>query len=288
MPERILVFGGSGQVARALREFCPEAVFTARPECDFEKPETVLSALARHNPTLVLNPAAYTEVDKSETERELALQLNARMPGAIAHWCRENGASLVHFSTDYVYSGTGDEFWKESDQPGPLNWYASSKLEGENVIQVVGGHHVILRTSWVYSPWGKNFVRTMARLGRERESLDIVNDQFGAPTYAPDLARAVAALIRHPDFRKRAGVYNIANSGITNWHAFASRIFDRLKNRGEALRVKTLNPISTEQYPLAAQRPRNSRLDTGRIETDFGIRLRPWTEALDECLASLT
>lgn len=288
MSERILVFGRNGQVARALGAACPEATFTSQPDCDFERPETVIAALERFKPAIVVNPSAFTEVDKAETEYDTALRINAHVPNLIAKWCRDQGASLIHFSTDYVYSGTGDSFWKETDKPGPLNKYAQSKLEGEKAIQAADCHHFILRTSWLYSLWGKNFVRTMLRLGQERETLGVINDQFGAPTYAADLARAVVSLIRHPEFRKYGGIYNIANSGITTWHGLAARIFDTLRSRGQTLKLNQLNAITTEQYPLPAERPKNSRLDTSRIAGDFGIKLRPWEQALDECLTELT
>lgn len=279
-----LVFGTSGQVALALRALLPEAVYISQEACDFEHPESIVAVLAKHNPSVVINPSAYTQVDLAEKEFEKALKINAEAPKKMAEWCRLNGASLVHFSTDYVYRGDGDHFHLEDEKPDPPNRYGLSKLAGDQAIAASGCHYVILRTSWVFSPWGKNFMKTMLTLGAEREALSVVNDQIGSPTYAPDLARAVVAITEHPKFQDKtvSGVFHAINQGITSWHGFAEEIFNQARESGLALRLSALNGIPSSSYPTPAVRPKNSRLDTNRLFETLNVRLRPWQEALAE------
>ncbi|NJL25166.1 MAG: dTDP-4-dehydrorhamnose reductase [Calothrix sp. SM1_5_4] len=200
----VLVFGSNGQVAQALKALLPEAVFLSRTECDLERPGQAAAALEKHKPRVVINAAAYTEVDKaeSENERSRAHQINAAAVQEIAFWCARNDVSLIHYSTDYVYPGDGDLPWSELAPVAPRNHYGQTKLDGEAAIRSAGCHHVILRTSWVFSPVGKNFVKTMLKLGLEREHLSVVDDQVGSPTYAPDIARATLRVLGHPHFAK--------------------------------------------------------------------------------------
>ena len=284
---RVLVFGREGQVSSALSNLMPDAQFTARDTCDLERPEDIERELNQHRPRVVINPAAYTAVDAAESDRDRALRVNAEAPGVMARWCKRHAASLIHFSTDYVYPGTGREPWTELDATGPLNVYGESKLEGERAIEACGGHHLILRTSWVYDAFGQNFVRTMLRLGREREELQIVDDQIGAPTYALDLAVATLKILTHPQFLRSSGRFNIANVGQTSWFEFARVIFARWRALGQSLKVESVRAISSAEYPTPARRPQNSRLNTDKLDRQFGIRLRPWDEALVAALEQL-
>lgn len=283
----IVVFGTEGQVARSLRILEPEAIYVSRAECDFTRPEQIRPYLERVRPRLVINPAAFTDVDRAEKDFAEALSVNAESPAEIARWCAASGASLVHYSTDYVYSGDGENFWRESDPTHPLNKYGESKWRGEQAVTASGCHHVILRTSWVYSPFGKNFVRTMIRLGQEREALRVVNDQIGSPTYAFDLAEATVKICAHPNFKNTSGVFNTVNSGTTSWYGLAAETFKLMREFGEPLKVQKLEPIPAREYPLPAARPSNSRMNTEKLEQIFGVKLRAWDLALKACLEEM-
>lgn len=280
----VLVFGTNGQVSRALRSYFPQALFISRAECDFEKTVQITEVLEKYRPNLIINPAAYTEVDKAETEGERAELINARAPAIIAQWCAERNASLVHYSTDYIYQGSGQKCWSEQDPVDPQNAYGTTKLHGEEAIRQSGCHHVILRTSWVYDSSGKNFFTTMLRLGRERELLRVVNDQIGAPTYAVDLAEATKRMCDESNFSRGSGVFNLANAGSTSWYGFASLIFEILRSKGVDLKVVNVEPILSSDYPTPAKRPLNSRLDTQKFKETFGFELRAWDAAVRACL----
>lgn len=271
-----LIFGRNGQLARSLREIWPQATFLS---VDFTV-DDLPATLDENRPRLVINTAAYTNVDRAETEPELAMQINAEAPDKIARWCAGAGAKLVHVSTDYVFDGHGNRPWRESDTPAPLNAYGRSKRAGE--VAVLAAGQIVVRTSWLYSPWGRNFLKTMLTLGAERERLTVVNDQFGAPTYAPDLAQALARLTAHPAFGPALGVYHLTNAGVTTWFDFARAIFERRPGR-----VREVVPLTTAEFPSPALRPHNSRLDNAKIQREFGIQMRPWTESLDEALRRL-
>jgi len=215
----ILVFGKNGQVATALREILPEAIFLGSEAANFLSPESVIQALETHKPTVIINAAAYTQVDKAETERDAALTINAKTPGTIAQWCKSHNALLIHYSTDYVFDGSGDKPWLETDTPNPQNYYGLSKWEGEKAIQASGCKHYIFRVSWVYSPWGANFKKTILRLAQEREELKIVADQWGSPTKAEDIAGA----------SQEFGLYHWRFSEYTTWHQFAMTIVEEAK-----------------------------------------------------------
>lgn len=287
---RILLTGTTGQVGRAL--FAPLArlgtvLSINRSQLDLSRPETIGQAFDRLKPDLIVNPAAYTAVDRAEDDRQLAFRVNADAPGAMAAWAARHNVPLVHFSTDYVFDGSGAAPWREDDVPAPLSTYGASKLAGEKAVRAAAGEHLIIRTSWIYSNHGQNFMLTMARLADQRKELRIVADQFGAPTSARVIADAVMKIL---DF-KRAGpvcrfstgcnVINIASSGETNWHGFASAIIAGLKNRGINVETERVVPIRTEDYPTKARRPHNCRLDSHRLNEVFGIKMLPWRDALD-------
>lgn len=284
---RWLVFGKTGQVAQGLAALAPQAIFVGRDQCELTDKGFVRAVLDQYSPRVVINAAAYTDVDKVETDSENAMRVNAEAPAEMARWCAVNGSSLVHYSTDYVYKGDGERPWREDDALEPLNQYGVSKLAGELAIRESGCHHIILRTSWIFSPVGKNFVKTMLRLGMERENLRIVCDQIGSPTYAPDIARATLQIVSHPKFRDSEGIFNLVNSGTTSWFDFANQIFASARAVGIPLKVQRVERIPSQEYPLPARRPLNSRMSTEKINTQFDIQLRSWDSALADCLAQL-
>ena len=244
-------------------------------------------------PNLIINPAAYTAVDRAEDERELAFAVNAEAPAAIARWAARNRVPLLHFSTDYVFDGEGETPWREDSQTAPLSVYGASKLAGEKGIRAAGGPHLIVRTSWVYAADGANFLRTIARLARERTEIRVVADQVGAPTSASVIADALTRVLAANlsdlprSFARAEGLMNIAASGETTWYGFASRIVEGLRARGVSLAVRSIVPIRTEEYPTQAKRPRNSRLDLTRLWQLFEIRTPGWADTLEAVLDQL-
>jgi dTDP-4-dehydrorhamnose reductase len=286
---RILITGVTGQVGGALHDALrPSATVIGadRSMLDLSQPEKIASVLGRCAPDLILNPAAYTAVDRAEDERELAFRVNAEAPGAIAQWAASHGVPVVHFSTDYVFDGTGSRPWREDDPTGPLSVYGASKLAGELEVRAAAGPHLIVRTSWVYAATGSNFLQTIVRLAQERAELRIVADQFGAPTSARLIANAVSTIILDggPSLAKRVsaagGLVNISAAGETTWHGFATSIIQGMKSRGVAFKVQNIEPILTSDYPTKARRPCNSRFDLTRLAKVFGIRPPDWDEAL--------
>jgi len=287
---RILITGVTGQVGGALCGALASAgvVLAAdRNELDLSRPERLPAALDRMAPDIIVNPAAYTAVDRAEDEWELAHLINAAAPGAIANWAAAHRVPFIHFSTDYVFDGAGAQPWREDDRTGPLSAYGASKLAGEHAVRAARGPHLIIRTSWVYAANGVNFLRTIARLARERKELRIVADQFGAPTSARTIADAVAGIIGKDGpplaerFAAAGGLVNVAASGETSWHGFAVAIVNGLRVRQVALAVENVVPIQTEDYPTKAKRPANSRLDLARLKRVFGIETKRWDTALD-------
>jgi dTDP-4-dehydrorhamnose reductase len=255
-------------------------------EFDLSKPEALADRLDGFSPDLIINPAAYTAVDRAEDERELAFLINARGPGAIAQWAAKHRVPLVHFSTDYVFDGSGETPWREDSVTGPLSVYGASKLAGDTAIRAAGGAHLIARTSWVYAAKGANFLRTIARLASERKELRIVADQIGAPTAASAIANAITDIVRpnlsnlNELFARNGGVVNLVCTGETSWHGFASAIVAGLKSRGVKLAAETIIPIATSDFPTKAKRPGNSRLDLSRLKNQFGVTTPSWQEAL--------
>jgi dTDP-4-dehydrorhamnose reductase len=251
---------------------------------DFTKPETVRSLLDRFRPEMIVNPAAYTAVDRAEIDKELAWVINAEGPRLLARWARDHGAFLIHYSTDYVFDGSGCRPWREEDPTGPLNVYGASKLAGENAIREMGPAHAILRTSWLYSPVGKNFLLTMLNLGKEREELGIVADQIGAPTSAEVVAEGTMRILKSDLSPKRQGTYHLACTGETSWHRFAEAIFEGARSRGWPMNVRNVIPITSEEYKTPARRPMNSRLSVAKFAETFGWTPPDWKAALEATL----
>ena len=279
----ILVIGRSGQVARALAQY-PGVVTVGRPEVDLAKSKTLAAALARHAPATVINAGAYTAVDAAEAERDEAFAINAAGAGHLARACARAGVPIVHISSDYVFDGTATRPWQEDDDITPLSAYGASKAEGEAQVRAAGRRHVILRTSWIYSEAGRNFLTTMLRLGRERPELAVIDDQVGAPTYAADVAAAIARIVEAAETRDdNWGTFHFANAGSTTWFGFATEIFARAEALG--WHVPKLKPITTAEYPTPARRPAYSVLDTAKIAHVFGIAPPDWREALTRCMA---
>lgn len=296
LPGRVLIVGAAGQLGRELqRSFADFGTISAvdRESIDLAVPEHIRALVQQMKPSVILNAAAYTAVDRAESEPELAKAINAEAPRVLAEEARQKGALLVHYSTDYVFDGTKQGPWTEADPTKPLSVYGGTKLAGETAIRDVGGPSLIFRTSWVYGPHGNNFLLTMLRLARERESLSVVDDQIGAPTSSIVLADATRAIVEGISERRLggpaswAGLYHMTCGGSTSWCGFAKAIFARAKNLldGKNPEVKA---IPTSEYPTPATRPRNSVLSNARLKERFGIELPAWETALDEVLAKLT
>lgn len=285
----IFITGGSGQVGFELqRQFAlfGNVLAPTRQELDLTNAQAVDAYLAQHKPALILNAAAYTAVDRAESEPEQARRLNAELPAQLAHYAAHHDATLVHYSSDYVYPGNGETPWQEDSLTGPLSVYGQTKLEGDEAVVNSSAMHLIFRTSWVYAARGNNFMKTMLRLGRECESLDIVSDQIGAPTPARLIAQvtAMSFSINHSQLIPRLpkGIYHLAPRGETSWHGFAQEIFRRAAHAGQALAITTdkVRPIATRDYPTPATRPLNSRLRTTKLEDVLGVTLPAWDEQL--------
>lgn len=287
---RVLVLGADGQLGRELRRARAPAglslSFAGRSDIDITS-DGAAAALTAMRPDAVINAAAYTAVDKAESEPELAFAINRDAPALLAREAATLGAPFLHISTDYVFSGEKPGPYVETDIKQPLNVYGRSKSEGENAILSCHAGALILRTSWVYSPFGANFVKTMLRLGETRDSVRVVADQIGRPTAAGDLAAVCLALVARQLAGSDAakGVLHFANEGKASWADVAGAIFSEAATRGR--RPVAVTSISTADYPTPAKRPANSLLDTSRIETEFGIVPRPWRAALSECVAEL-
>ena len=290
---RIIVIGKEGQVARALAERAPtheaEAVLLGRPRLDLADPSGIEDILRETDGDLIVNAAAYTAVDQAEAEPELADAINGIGAGVVAGAARTMGVPLIQLSTDYVFDGTLDRPYREDDAVKPLGAYGASKLLGETAVAAETEDHVILRTAWIYSPFGRNFVKTMLRLAAERDEIGVVADQAGSPTSALDLADGIYGVARNllerPQERNLRGIFNMAGADFASWAEFAAEIF-ALSARlgGPAARVR---PLSTADYPTPAKRPGNSRLDCTKLETIHGIRLPSWHVSLKPCLKRL-
>jgi dTDP-4-dehydrorhamnose reductase len=295
MTLRVFVTGaGDGQVARSIGEVaagCGDVVvgFGAPPAMDLTRPQTILPAMEAFRPDVVVSAAAYTAVDRAESEPELAYAINRDGAGAAAEGAARLGAPIIHLSTDYVFDGAKDGAYVETDLPSPLGVYGRSKLEGERAVAAANPRHLIARTSWIYAPFGSNFVRTMLQLSAQREHLDVVDDQIGCPTYGPDLAEAILAIARvwsDEGWRsEHAGVTHLAGPDAVTWCAFARQIFAGVAARG-GRRIE-VNAINTSQYPTPARRPANSRLASGRLASVFDIRLPRLGQSLAVCLDRL-
>lgn len=290
MAERVwLVTGGSGQLGGALAAAPPPGVRIVAPSravLDLAGDALdVAPLLAAEKVTAIVNCGAYTKVDQAEDEPEIAQRINGDAPGVLARAAHAAGIPIVQISTDYVFSGDKPGWYDEDDATGPRSVYGHSKLAGERAVRASGARHAILRTAWVFSAGGANFVRTMLRLGRERGAVGVVADQLGCPTHAADLAQAVAAVTLALEDGRASGLWHVVNAGETSWHGLAERVFARAAELGQP--TPKLNPISTADYPTRAPRPANSRLATDRLYRDFGIALRPWQEAADAAVDAI-
>lgn len=279
MMRDLLVFGRTGQVARELARLAPKARFLGRDQADLSDPHACADAIGGAG--AVINAAAYTAVDRAEAEPQLAHRINAEAPAAMARACRMRGIPFVHISSDYVFTGEGNAPRREDDPTGPLNVYGASKLAGERAVLDQGGQAAILRTSWVFSGHGRNFLTTMLNLGASRDRLSIVDDQIGGPTPAADIAAALLRMVRMmQDDPAKAGIFHLSGAPDVSWAGFAASIFEQA---GLACRV---DPIPTADYPTPAKRPLNSRLDCSRIQREFGIERPDWRQAIGRILNS--
>ena len=282
---KILVTGADGQLGQELllqgRKSEFDLVATDVSELDIAAADAVSNAIARFRPFLVINAAAYTQVDKAEAEPLLACRVNAEGPAILAGACRSAGIALIHISTDYVFDGEKNTPYTESDPVAPMGVYARSKADGEDRIRSLLSRHIILRTSWLYGAFSHNFVKTMLRIGREKNVIRVVNDQFGSPTSATDLARTILkiAVEIHRNSAVSWGTYHYCGKGVASWYEFAEKIFS-LAAPYQLFERPVVQGISTDQYPTPAKRPRYSALDCSRIHQNFGISIQPWPESL--------
>ena len=293
---KILLTGATGQVGWELaRTLMPlgDVIAVDRSQADLADLTALRAAIQQHKPDVIVNPAAYTAVDKAETETALAYLINAEAPGVLAEEAAKTGALLVHYSTDYVFDGTKASPYTEADSTNPINVYGQSKLAGEQAIQSVAGDYLILRTSWVYASRGNNFLKTILRLAAEREELKIVADQIGSPTWARLIAETTAHVVRQALRERQSGsfnsdVYHLTSSGETSWHGFAQKIVELVREQGKLeLKNRKISPIPTSDYPLPAKRPANSRLSNDSLEQQFGLVMPSWDNALRLCMQEL-
>ena len=301
---KILLTGVNGQVGHALKTKLGnyELIALSREQLDLTNAHDIKRVVREIKPNLIINPAAYTAVDKAESEPELAYAINATAAQILAEEAARLNSALIHFSTDYVYDGTKTGAYLENDEVNPVSVYGKSKLAGEDAIRAVGLPHLILRTSWVYGAYGKNFLKTILRLAAERDSLRIVDDQFGAPTSSESIAEAVVQLVEvwQPQQENQTGIYHFTNAGAaplagaTSWHGFSCEIvneYNRLKAQKNwpALKVGVENiaAITTADYPTPAARPENSRLDNSKLKNVFNVALPSWKQGLQQVMQSL-
>jgi len=295
---KILLLGKNGQVGWELqRSLAPlgELVAPGRNDAELCGDLSNLDGLARTvqtvRPDVIVNAAAHTAVDRAESEPELAYTLNALAPGVLAREAANIGAWLVHYSTDYVFDGSGTRPWAETDTPAPLSVYGRTKLEGERLIQSACPQHLIFRTSWVYAARGGNFAKTMLRLAQERERLTVVSDQFGAPTGAELIADVTAQALRQCLRRSQdAGLYHLAAAGETSWHAYANRVLTLARLIDSTIKIKATEvvPVPTSAFPTAARRPLNSRLDTQKLQGTFRLVLPEWEQGLGRMMGEVS
>lgn len=285
----ILLIGKFGQVGWELRRtLAPMARVTSLdfPEIDLTRPDSIRQSVRGARPQIIINAAAYTAVDKAESEPDLAMKINGLAPGILAEEARRSGALLVHYSTDYIFDGTKPEAYLETDPPNPMSSYGRSKLAGDEAVQAAGGAHLLFRLCWVYGARGQNFMLTMMRLARERDKLRVVSDQIGCPTWSRMIAETTALTLKSTlaarDWNAFTGVYHLASSGATSWHGFAQEIVDLMPAEGR--KCSRVEAISTLEYPTPAKRPAYSVLECGKLERTFGLRLPHWQESLQQVL----
>lgn len=277
MREKVIVTGANGQLGRELQALSTshpgfDFIFTTRHHLPLDNSDAINEFIQKHQPNYFINCAAYTAVDKAETEKELAYKINAEAPGIIAEICKKNNVRLIHISTDYVFNGLGKAPYKEEDATDPVNVYGATKLEGEKRVMRLAPDAVIIRTAWVYSVFGNNFAKTMLRVMAEKDQVNVVNDQFGTPTYAGDLAEVIVQIISSKQWK--AGIYHFSNAGQISWYDFAVAIKELAGNNC------TVNPIPTSAYPTPARRPHYSVLDKTKIQQAFDISVQDWKTSL--------
>lgn len=294
----VLVLGGNGQVGqellRALAPLRPVVATTRSGQlpdgspcetADFGQPGSLPALLDRVQPSVVVNAAAYTAVDRAEQDIDAAFAANAQAPGVIARWCQAQGVPFVHYSTDYVFDGEGSAPYREDEPTAPLGVYGTSKRDGEDAVRAAGGRHLIFRTAWVYAEHGANFLRTMLRLGAERDHLRVVADQIGTPTPAALIADVTALALQHP--AALSGTWHLTASGQTSWHGFAEAIFAEALATGVLHRVPVVEAIPGAEYPTPARRPAWSVLDNSALQQALGIVLPPWQDGLKQVMAAI-
>ncbi len=290
MSKLILLIGSNGQVGQELQQILStyaDVISVARPTVDLAQPDTICSVIREKQPQIIINAAAYTAVDQAEREPELAKVINATAPKILAQEAKKQQAFLIHLSTDYVFDGKNCRPYQEEDQTNPLSIYGQTKLAGEQAIRDTYNHHLILRTAWVYGTFGKsNFVKTMLRLGGEREEIRVVADQIGSPTWARDIAETIAKLIPllNPEI---AGTYHYTNSGVASWYDFAVAIFEEAQKLGFSLKIQRVVPITTPEYPTPADRPSYSVLACAKIAKIVGNHAPHWRQRLRKMLKEL-
>ena len=293
---KILLFGKNGQVGWELnRSLQPlgEVIATGREDVDFSEPESLRQIVQDISPDVIVNAVAYTAVDKAEEEEGLAAKVNSITPGVLAEEALKLNALLVHYSTDYIFDGTKESPYSETDKPNPINAYGRTKLAGEQAIQLSGCDHLIFRTSWVYASRGHNFLLTMLKLAQEREKLSIVNDQIGSPTSARLIADTTVLCVQQAMKEKLVGIfssdlYHLTTSGYTSWHGFTKEIVKLASSSlGLQLTIKELKAIPTSDYPAPAARPMNSRLALTKLESVFTVEMPDWKKSLSICLAEI-
>jgi len=293
----ILLLGANGQLGRELqRALAPLGTIVATTRsgvlpdgsacevADFDQPGSLTALLDRLRPSVVVNAAAYTAVDRAEEDRDAAFRANAEAPGVLAQWCAQAGVPLVHYSTDYVFDGQGTRPYREDDATAPLGVYGASKLAGEDAIRAAGGRHLIFRTAWVYASHSANFLRTMLRVGADRDVLRVVADQVGTPTPAALIADVTVQALQHGG--GLSGTWHLTATGETSWHGFAEAIFTEAVAAGVLARAPTVEAITTAEYPTPARRPAYSHLDVAKLEKDFGVTLPRWQDGLKQVIAN--
>lgn len=290
MSDKILIYGKNGQVASALAVvFGAEAIAISHDEADFSVYENIGKKLGGKGLKAIINATAYTNVDKAEEEREAAYKANCDIPKSLAKYCREKNIPFIHYSTDYVFAGEGEKPYTEDDATAPLNIYGKTKLSGENAIIQEGGKFLIFRTSWVYDESRRNFLTTMLRLGAEREELSVVSDQYGAPTYAADIASATKTALENATAMDKfpSGIYHLCNDGQTSWFEYAREIFNLARKTGISIKVQNVNPIPTIKYPSPAKRPLNSRLNCSKAFSILNIKMPNWRNSLEKAIENI-